>query len=84
MPVNLFKKNLFHLFFFLTRDFTKKFDALFRLEEIHGSLKLSPIYLKKVNQWLNNDETLLEQIKQQVIKNLLFYKIKYISFKACY
>jgi hypothetical protein len=54
----------------LYREFTKKFDALFRLEEIHGSLKVSSIYLKKINQWLHNDEALIEQIKEQVnIKN---------------
>jgi hypothetical protein len=57
----------------ICREFTKKFDALFRLEEIHGSLKVSPIYLNKINQWLHNDETLIEQIKKQVFsKNEIF------------
>ena len=51
---------------FLRRDFVEKFDALFRLEEIYGALKLSPIYLKKINRWLNNDEQLVKQIKNQV------------------
>ena len=44
----------------------KKFDALFRLQEIHGSLKLSTIYLKKIYRYLNNDKTLIQQIKNQV------------------
>ncbi|UJR23569.1 hypothetical protein I4U23_026557 [Adineta vaga] len=51
----------------LCQEFVKKFDALFRLEEIHGSLQISPIYLKKINKWLHNDEQLLEQIKKQRI-----------------
>ncbi|CAF3857080.1 unnamed protein product [Rotaria sordida] len=51
----------------ICQDFVKKFDALFRLEEIHGSLKLSSIYLKKINQYFNNDATLVEQIKNQRI-----------------
>jgi len=43
-----------------------KFDAVFRLEEISAPLKLSSIYLKKVNQWLHNDKTLIEQMRKQV------------------
>ena len=53
-------------FFFFDRDFAVRFDALFRLEEIYGVLKLSPTYLKKIKQWLHNDEQLLEQIRKQV------------------
>jgi hypothetical protein len=50
-----------------SRQFATIFNALFRLDEIYGSLKLSSVYLNKVNQWLRNDETLLAQIKKQVI-----------------
>lgn len=51
------------------QEFVKRFDALFRLDDIYGSLKLSPIYLKKVSQWLNNNEDLLKQMqKQRIIK----------------
>ncbi|CAF4763418.1 unnamed protein product, partial [Rotaria sp. Silwood2] len=46
-------------------QFATTFNALFRLEEIYGLLKLSPVYLNKVNQWLHNDATLIEQIKKQ-------------------
>ncbi len=79
MPVNLvylYKKKF--SFFFFNREFTNKFDALFRLEEIYGSLKLSSIYLKKINQWLHNDETLIGQIKNQVNTMNCFQKIKYL------
>lgn len=48
-------------------NFVEKFDALFRLEDIYGVLKLSPIYLKKINRWLNNDEKLIKKIKNQRI-----------------
>ncbi|CAF4816367.1 unnamed protein product, partial [Rotaria sp. Silwood1] len=58
----------------ICQDFVKKFDALFRLEEIHGSLKLSPIYLKKIKQYFNNNDALIEQIKNQV------NKINYFEF----
>ena len=61
------------------RKLVKKFDGLFRLEEIYGSLKLSPIYLKKVNVWLRNDATLLEQIKKQV-KFIYYYLINEVRF----
>lgn len=54
------------------REFAATFDALFRLDEIYGLLKLSPAYLNKVKQWLHNDETLLEQIRKQVY--LVFYQ----------
>jgi len=61
-----------------------KFDALFRLEEISASLKLSSIYLKKVNQWLHNDKTLIEKIRKQVNRiNYLIY-IECFFFKAYY
>ena len=63
---SLSEQQTFLSLLFLFRKFTKKFDALFRLEEIYSSLKISPIYLKKINQWLHDDETLLEQIKKQV------------------
>ncbi|CAF4562493.1 unnamed protein product, partial [Rotaria sp. Silwood2] len=49
----------------ICRQFATTFNALFRLEEIYGLLKLSPVYLNKVNQWLHNDATLIEQIKKQ-------------------
>ncbi|CAF0791586.1 unnamed protein product [Adineta ricciae] len=49
------------------QKFVQKFDALFRLEEIYGALEISPIYLKKINGWLRNDEQLVEQIKKQRI-----------------
>lgn len=69
MPVNsIRRKDRRYVFLFFCREFTKTFDAIFRLEEIHGSLKISPIYLKKINQWLHNDEELLQQIKNQVIR----------------
>lgn len=48
------------------REFTTKFDDLFRLEEIIGSLKISPTYMTKINLWLHNDQKLIEQIKKQV------------------
>ncbi len=48
------------------RQFLTTFNALFRLDEIYGLLKLSPVYLKKINQWLHNDEILLRQIRKQV------------------
>ena len=48
------------------REFAARFDALFRLEEIYGLLKLSPVYLKKINQWLHGDQRLIEQIRKQV------------------
>lgn len=48
------------------REFAATFDALFRLEEIYGLLKLSPVYLKKINRWLHGDERLIEQIRKQV------------------
>ncbi|CAF3363057.1 unnamed protein product [Rotaria sp. Silwood1] len=51
----------------ICRQFATKFDALFRLEEIYGLLKLSPVYLNKVNQWLHNDTILIEQLKKQRI-----------------
>ncbi|CAF0748762.1 unnamed protein product [Adineta steineri] len=51
----------------ICQEFVKKFDALFRLEEIYGALQISPIYLKKINKWLHNDETLIGQIKKQRI-----------------
>ncbi|CAF1033146.1 unnamed protein product [Rotaria sordida] len=51
----------------ICQQFATKFDALFRLEEIYGLLKLSPVYLNKINQWLHNDELLIEQIKKQRI-----------------
>jgi len=63
------------LFCFLNRNFVKKFDSLFRLEEIYGSLKISSIYLKKINQWLHNDESLIEQIKRQV-NPILYLEVK--------
>ncbi|CAF0743136.1 unnamed protein product [Adineta ricciae] len=47
--------------------FVTIFDALFRLDEIVGALKVSSVYLEKINQWLHNDESLLEQIRQQRI-----------------
>ncbi|CAF1118326.1 unnamed protein product [Adineta ricciae] len=47
--------------------FVTTFDALFRLDEIVGALKVSSVYLEKINQWLHNDESLLEQIRQQRI-----------------
>ncbi|CAF1089861.1 unnamed protein product, partial [Didymodactylos carnosus] len=49
------------------RQLANKFDSIFRLDEIYGSLKLSPIYLKKVKKWLNNDEQLITQIRKQKI-----------------
>ncbi|CAF0786926.1 unnamed protein product [Adineta steineri] len=53
----------------ICRQFATIFNALFHLDEIYGSLKLSPIYLKKINQWLHNNDVLLEQIrKQRIIK----------------
>ena len=48
------------------REFAEKFNDLFRLEEIVGSLKISPTYMTKINQWLHDDQTLIEQIKKQV------------------
>jgi hypothetical protein len=52
--------------FFFCREFLTKFHALFRLDEIYGLLKLSPVYLNKVNKWLHNNEILLKQIRKQV------------------
>ncbi|CAF3833583.1 unnamed protein product [Rotaria magnacalcarata] len=51
----------------ICRQFATIFNALFRLEEIYGLLKLSPVYLNKINQWLHNDQVLIEQIKEQRI-----------------
>ncbi|CAF3884759.1 unnamed protein product [Rotaria sp. Silwood2] len=60
----------------ICQDFVTKFDALFRLEEIHGSLKLSSIYLKKMKQYFNNNDALIEQIKNQknIYINIYFLK----------
>ncbi|CAF2236593.1 unnamed protein product [Rotaria magnacalcarata] len=51
----------------ICKDFVQKFDAVFRLEEIHGSLKISPVYLQKINRYFNKDAKLVEQIKNQRI-----------------
>ncbi|CAF4972029.1 unnamed protein product [Rotaria socialis] len=51
----------------ICRQFATIFYAIFRLEEMYGLLKLSPVYLNKINQWLHNDQILIEQIKKQVI-----------------
>jgi 5-bromo-4-chloroindolyl phosphate hydrolysis protein len=53
----------------VSRQFVTRFNALFRLDEIYGLLKLSPVYLNKINQWLHNDELLLKQIRKQVNSN---------------
>jgi hypothetical protein len=63
------------------RDFAQRFDDLFRLEEIFGSLKLSPVYLKKINQWLQNDERLLKQIKRQVNRTLDFFALGRVNIE---
>ncbi|CAF1061312.1 unnamed protein product [Didymodactylos carnosus] len=49
------------------RQLEDKFNSIFRVDEIYGALKLSPVYLKKVKQWLNNDEQLIAQIRNQKI-----------------
>ncbi|CAF3583204.1 unnamed protein product [Rotaria socialis] len=51
----------------ICRQFATIFYAIFRLEEMYGLLKLSPVYLNKINQWLHNDQILIEQIKKQRI-----------------
>ncbi len=66
----LIKKNLklkTNYFKIIFSELGKLLSNIFDIEELHGELMMPTEYEIKLKEWLNNDDELFSQIRNQVI-----------------